>query len=105
VYRADVTNLVSGNGSYTVAGLPGNLVGGNDSQGASLVVIYRDSTAPLTTIVINDGAVALDLTRLSYINTISGFAVNVPVGDAQVTYLVGDGQAERVGDNITWVHL
>jgi hypothetical protein len=102
VYRANVTNLVSGNGSYTVAGLPGNLVGGNDSQGASLVVIYRDSTAPLTTIVINDGAVALDLTRLSYTNIISGFTASSPVGNAQVTYLVGDGQVERVGDNITF---
>jgi hypothetical protein len=102
VYRANVTNLVSGNGSYTVAGLPGDLAGGNDSQGASLVVIYRQNTAPRTTIVINDGAVALDLTRLSYTNTISGFTSNDPIGDAQVTYLVGDGQAERVGDNITF---
>ena len=28
VYRADVTSLVNGNGSYSVAGLPGNLDGG-----------------------------------------------------------------------------
>ena len=102
VYRANVTNLVSGNGNYTVAGLPGNLAGGNDSQGASLVVIYRQNTAPLTTIVINDGAVALDLARLSYTNTIYGFMTDDPVGDAQVTYLMGDGQAERIGDNITF---
>ncbi len=100
VYRANVTNLVSGNGSYAVAGLPRNLAGGNDSQGASLVVVYRQNTAPLTTIVINDGAVALNFDRPSHTNTIRGFMANSPVGNARVTYLVGDGQAKWVGDNI-----
>ncbi len=93
VYRADVTSLVNGNASYSLAGLPGNLAGGNDSQGASLVVIYRHSASPLTTIVINDGAIALDLTHTSYTNTISGFTPSSPVGNAQITYLIGDGQA------------
>jgi hypothetical protein len=102
VYRADVTNLVSGNASYSLAGLPGNLAGGNDSQGASLVVIYRHSASPLTTIVINDGAVALDLTHASYTDTIRGFTASSPVGDAQVNYLVGDGQAEWDSGNITF---
>ena len=102
VYRANVTNLVTGNGSYAVAGLPGNLAGGNDSQGASLVVVYRQNTAPLTTIVINDGAVALNFEPISYTNTINGFMASSPVGNAQVTYLVGDGQADWDGDNISF---
>ncbi len=102
VYRANVTNLVGGNGIYTIAGLPGNLAGGNDSQGASLVVVYRQSTAPLTTIVINDGAVALNFDPTSYTNTIRGFTASSPVDNAQVTYLVGDGQAEWDGDNATF---
>jgi hypothetical protein len=102
VYRADVTNQVSGNGSYAIAGLPGNLVGGNDSQGASLVVIYRHSATPLTTVVIRDGAVALDLTHANHTDTISGFTATSPVGNARVTYLVGDGQAEWDSGNITF---
>ena len=40
VFRADVTDLVRGNGDYTISGLPDDLTVGNDSQGASLVVVY-----------------------------------------------------------------
>lgn len=69
VYRADVTSLVSGNGTYTVSNLPSNLTTGNDSQGASLVVIYRQTGNPLRTIIINDGAVALNLSNPDYTNS------------------------------------
>jgi hypothetical protein len=39
-YRADVTDLVPGNGSYTVGGLAA--IPGNNGNGASLVVIFDD---------------------------------------------------------------
>jgi hypothetical protein len=102
VYRANVTALVSGNAVYSLAGLPKNLEVGNDSQGASLVVVYRQAAAPLTTVVINDGAVALNFSTSTYTNTISGFTASSPMGKAQVTYLVGDGQADWDGDNVSF---
>lgn len=93
VYRADVTGLVTGNGDYTISGLPNDLYGnGNDSQGASLVVIYYDPTAPYRTIIINDGAVALDEFINSYTDTISGYTASESGVEATITYLVGDGQ-------------
>ncbi len=92
VYRADVTSVVGGNGAYTIAGLPSSLINENDSQGASLVVIYT-LPGPYRSIVINDGAVALNYTTHAYTDTISGFTVDAPVSQAHVTYLIGDGQA------------
>jgi hypothetical protein len=102
VYRADVTNNVTGNGTYTIAGLPSNLTFGNDSQGASLVIIYELSGAPLRTIVINDGAVSLNFVRTSYTDTVSGFNPDNPVTDAHITYLIGDGQAQWDAGNLTF---
>lgn len=67
VYRAEVTGQVSGNGVYSVSGLPDDRLAGNDSQGASLVVIYRQP-GPYRTILINDGAVTLDL-DLQHVHT------------------------------------
>jgi hypothetical protein len=94
VYRADVTDIVNQNGTYSIAGLPDNLDSGNDSQGASLVIIFGgDTSRPLRTIIINDGAVTLDLDTHEYTDTIAGFRPDSPVSGAHVTYLVGDGQA------------
>lgn len=60
-YRRDVTSLVTGNGSYAIAGV-GDGMGReghpNDAQGASLVVLYEDETKPsVTEVVIHDGAI------------------------------------------------
>jgi hypothetical protein len=97
-YRADVTSLVSGNGTYTIAGLPalGHFV--NDSQGAGLVVIYSAAGASRKTIMINDGAVTLDLENHTYTDTIQGFAPDDPLTSAQITYIVADGQSWLDGD-------
>ncbi|MFZ6030169.1 MAG: DUF3344 domain-containing protein [Chloroflexota bacterium] len=92
VYRADVTGLVEENGAYTIDGLPNLLREGNDSQGASLVIVYHDPTDRYREIVINDGAVVLDLDVHSYTDVIGDFTNDTPVTDAHVTYLVGDGQ-------------
>jgi hypothetical protein len=105
VYRADVTALVDGNGFYTVAGLPGDvrLPGNNDSQGASLVLIYSDDSQPFRTLIIDDGAVTLDiLNQHEYTDTISGFDADNPVTDAEVTYLMGDGQSQFANGNVTF---
>lgn len=55
-YRADVTAIVTGNGTYTIEGLqssPFNM----DANGAGLVVVYSDPTVPHSTdILLYDGA-------------------------------------------------
>lgn len=102
VYRADVTDIVNGNGTYTIAGLPDDLEAGNDSQGASLVVIYEDPALPLRTVTINDGAVALDLDNNVYTDTLLGFAPDIPNSSAHVTYLIGDGQDQFEADSLTF---
>ncbi|NVB81140.1 MAG: hypothetical protein HOV81_22275 [Kofleriaceae bacterium] len=56
MYRADVTSMITGNGTYTITGLPSTL-SGPDSQGISLSVIYRDKNEPDTNFIeIKDGA-------------------------------------------------
>lgn len=92
VYRADVTDRVSGNGLYTISGLPDDLAAvGNDSQGASLVVLYGQSGVHRT-VIINDGAVTLDTVTNSYTDTLGTFTVNQPDENGHITYLIGDGQ-------------
>ena len=93
VYRADVTNLVLGNGDYTISGLPSNLADGNDSQGASIVAIYN-ATGLYRTVIINDGAVTLDLVTNTYMDTIGPFTADQPDAQAHITYLIGDGQSQ-----------
>jgi photosystem II stability/assembly factor-like uncharacterized protein len=104
-YRADVTPLVSGNGTFTVAGLPATGPAINDSEGASLVAIYALPGAPSRHILVNDGAVFLAGSRVSYYaTTFEGLSVaNPPIG-SKVTFIVGDGQAntpEYAGVNST----
>jgi hypothetical protein len=98
-YRADVTVAVTGNGTYTIAGLPDNLAEGNDSQGASLVVIYENPTEFYRTVIINDGGVTLDIEDNTWIDTIEDFETADPLLEAEVTYLIADGQDEwETGD-------
>ena len=54
-YRADVTSIISGNGVYTLSGLPTGAT--NDVDGATLIIIYKDPSASYTgNIVLADGA-------------------------------------------------
>jgi hypothetical protein len=105
-YRADVTGLVAGNGSYTVAGLPAGPLPPasatvNDSQGASLVVIYSLPGAPSRIVTINDGAVTLIGPAVSvvgarlqeYTTALTGFLAATPPTDARATFVVGNGQS------------
>jgi hypothetical protein len=101
VYRADVTELVHGSGTYQITGLPASLNEGNDSQGASLVVIYANLPGePYNTILINDGAVTLDIDFNSYTDTLTGFDVSEPLVDATITYIMGDGQSRWESGNV-----
>ncbi len=109
-YRADVTPLVTGNGGYTVAGLPHAGPAINDSEGASLVVIYSLPGAPPRIITINDGAVTLGAVTLGgsraqlHSTPLSGFVAASPPTGAKLTFLVGDGQSatpEYAGINAT----
>jgi gliding motility-associated-like protein len=75
-FRADVTGIVSGNGTYTLSGLP-IAPSGNDVNGATLFVIYTDESVNYTgSIVIADGmrtGIAAAATQ-----TITGFNVCGP---------------------------
>jgi hypothetical protein len=102
VYRADVTSHVDGGGEYIIDNLPSDLETGNDSQGASLVVVYSLPGSPLRTILINDGAVTLDTVKNTYTDTLLGFWTDDPVTEARVTYIVGDGQQEYNTGDITF---
>jgi len=99
-YRADVTNLVTGNDTYYLTSFASGDKTGCDpwscdqvaplAEGASLVVIWRNSGAPQQTIVIYDGAQTLAAT--SYTIGIIGFKAPSPVGGASITYIGADGQ-------------
>jgi gliding motility-associated-like protein len=75
-YRADVTSIVTGNGTYTISGLPVDPtnIGTNDVEGATLVIIYSNPAAGYTgTIIIADGGQVSSGLPIS--GTISGFNV------------------------------
>jgi hypothetical protein len=102
VYRADVTSRVDGGGEYEIDGLPSDLETGNDSQGASLIVVYSLPGSSLRTILINDGAVTLDTVKTTYTDTLSGFWADDPVSEAKITLIVGDGQEEYNTGDVTF---
>lgn len=61
-FRADVSKIISGNGTYLISGLPSDTSSHkSDTDGATLFIVYRDSTASYTgTLVIYDGAVMVN---------------------------------------------
>lgn len=62
--------------------------------GASLVVVYRDPSAPLRAIVLYDGAYTMDQTSESMSQRIRGF-YQAATPDATITHIVGSGQANK----------
>lgn len=92
VYRADVTDVVPGSGTYDLAGFPSSNQRRDDSQGLALVVV---TTVPdsddITRVWIADGALALDnpADLLAQFDTLlvpdatHGASVHVAVGDGQ----------------------
>ncbi len=93
-YWANVTSRVTGNGTYTISGLPSSLAGGNDSQGASLVIVYTHPSMARRSIRINDGAVVLTANGDTYSNSFTGITTDgTPVTNAKISLVVGDGQS------------
>ena len=105
-YRADVlryfevdptTGKLAVNGGHLVA-VPDSGSGGNATPlalGASLVVIYRLPTLPLSAIVIYDGGYTLDNSTGSMFQTIGGFYQPASAPFAKMTHIVGSGQLNK----------
>jgi lysophospholipase L1-like esterase len=99
-YEADVTSLVTGNGSYNLAGFATGESDGADPwnigstapllEGASLVVVYTLASMPQTTIQIDEGATETDSGNVASA-TLTGFTAPASPA-ATATYIVADGQ-------------
>lgn len=92
-YRADVTSIVQGNGTYNISGLATNPpTSGNDMDGASLMVIWSDaSQAWAGRIVIADGAIVINGGNTTYNMPISP-AVCGATTNARAFFAIGDIQ-------------
>ena len=94
-FRSDVTSLVAGNGTYTLAGFPG--VGNGImplAEGATLFVVWCEPSAPLTDIVLLDGAETLTLTDEPFFSqTLTGFRADPSAPPiATLALAAGNGQ-------------
>jgi gliding motility-associated-like protein len=60
-YRADVTSVINGNGTYDISGLfTSTTTPGEDMDGATLIVVYSDHLATYQgTLIIDDGAIVI----------------------------------------------
>jgi gliding motility-associated-like protein len=76
-YRGDVTNIISGNGSYTISGIPTSTSApGNDANGALLIVIYSDRSQDYSgSIVLADGM---------FVNTAPGGSITATISNFDV---------------------
>jgi VCBS repeat-containing protein len=105
-YRADVlrfldveplppagTGKTVANGQHTIT-LPTS--GGLSPLGASLVVIYRDASLPLSAFVMYDGTYAMDQSTEQMQLAIEGFYdADGAVNGSRMTHIVGSGQANK----------
>jgi len=92
VYRADVTSCITGNGTYSISGLPTSISNSaHDVEGATLMIIYRDLSASYTgSIRIDDGAHTVTGGSLSH--TMSGINACANSSAGSAFMLVGDMQ-------------
>jgi hypothetical protein len=107
-YEADVTSLVTGNGSYSLSGFATGESDGADPwnvgsvppllEGASLVVVYQLASMPQSTIQIAEGATETDSGN-SATATMNAFTATAPAS-AATTYIVADGQ--EAGNNASF---
>lgn len=101
-YRADVTKLVTGNGTFKLAGFASGDRSGKFpwaepfsavpplAEGATLVVIYSNPKSPFMDMVVIEGS---DLFIGPYTLTVDGFLAADPVKLAKVTVFGADGQS------------
>lgn len=93
VYRANVTGLVRGNGSYRVSGVANTGVG--DGQGAALVVVFgKLGAGNAARVIVNNGALSVRDFGASMTETFSGLSGKVPQS-AELHLGVADGQSSR----------
>lgn len=91
-YAADVSAIVTGNGTFTVTDFPSAAVG-LDSQGASVVVVYQDpADARDNLVVISQGIVGAVGVGESRSHTIDGLTIPATADSATAVNIVGDGQ-------------
>lgn len=101
-YRADVTEFITGNGTYNLSGFASGIITGGSPwdqtigvvaplcEGATLVVVYRRETLPVQTIVLYEGC-QLFFGPQRYEFTMGGFVAD-PVKKAKLTIFGADGQ-------------
>lgn len=98
-YRADVTEFVTGNGTYNLSGFASGITTGSSPwdgvaaplcEGATLVIVYRRETSFVQTIVLYEGC-PLFFGDLRYGFTMGGFVAD-PVKKATLTIFGADGQ-------------
>jgi uncharacterized repeat protein (TIGR01451 family) len=96
-YRAEVTDLISGNGEGTYS-LSVTSHTKKDTFGASLVIIYEDPAIENGTVVINDGVVMIskkyptNVQGPEYSSTIDGLSLSNPP-NGQLTLMISEGTA------------
>jgi hypothetical protein len=101
-YRADVTSLVTGNGSYALTGFasgrtdaaqPSGTDPGPLAEGASLVVVYSKSSYPATRVKLYNGYhMTTSTSNAASLSINWGFAASNPVGEVRTTFIGADGQ-------------
>ncbi|MGA3163849.1 MAG: immunoglobulin domain-containing protein [Verrucomicrobiota bacterium] len=103
-YRADVTSLVTGNGTYSLTNFASGTTDGSDPwavgssppmmEGASLVIIYKNLSSPPNTILIYEGAALTSGYTGNLLEvTIDGFIAPNSMFSATTTFIGADGQA------------
>lgn len=94
LFAADVTPAVAtkGNGAYVLTGFPANLPNGDDGQGASLFVFYKDPVDARTNLVrLRSGLGVINVTGEHMSNTFTGLNFST-FESATMHNAVGDGQ-------------
>jgi len=99
-YDANVTSLITGNGTYALSGFASGLVNGVDPwtesapppfmEGASLIVIYTNASLPVRRILVVAGAAETPGAQLT--TTLTGITAGAS-SQASTTFIVGDGQS------------
>lgn len=89
-FRADVTAHITGNGNYSISGLPTSS-GCGDTDGAVLVIIYRDPAATYQgTMVLHDGIILVNGGAQNH--TLTGFSACAAGSNATAFTVIGDLQ-------------
>jgi hypothetical protein len=106
-FRADITSIVGGNGSYELTEIASGDTSGAYpfsvtaipplAEGATLVVIYENAAMPLVDIALHDGNAYIDS---AYSVKVSNFQASDPVTFASVTTFGADGQVNLPGEEV-----